>query len=207
MNEEMRTWFEQRLPPNGKISKGRRVYLTRSRLGPRVGRYCNEAILERILATDGFEIVAPERLHLCDQLALFQDAEILLFAESSALHLYGLVAREGQRAAVIQRRRELPSLMEGQFHKSRVKLNKIDAISSVFWPPRRQDNSSIATLDFDRLRERLIELGFLSSDSKWRAPHNAEVFASLRAGLSPTTQLIPDEKRRDWLREQRRKRY
>lgn len=205
MNTEMRTWFERRIPPKGPISKGRRVYLTRARLGPTAGRYCNEAILERLLARDGFEIVAPERLRLPDQVDLLQNAEVLVVAESSVLHLYGLVQREGQRVIVIQRRSPIPHLIEGQLRDSTAELVKIDCISSIHWPPRRKDNASIATLDFHKLRDALVAQRVLSPNAYWRAPYHSEVSASLHAGLAPGESLIPDKYREEWLREQRQK--
>jgi hypothetical protein len=205
MDPKMRAWLDRRLPPAGSITRGRRVYLTRSRLGPQAGRFCNEEHLERLLAADGYEIVAPERLSLADQVTLFQTAELLLFAESSALHLYGLVQREGQRAAVIQRRRSLPALIEGQLRGGPAAFHAIEAIQSVHWPPRREDNISIATLDFGRLGEALVATGFLSAQAQWHSPGMAEVAASLHAGLDPGVTLVPDEKRRDWLRQSRRR--
>ena len=140
----MREWFLNRLPPRGAVTAGRKVYFSRSRLGPEVGRFCNEPLLEGLLEKDGYEIIASERLSLEAQVTVMQDAEALLFAESSALHLYGLVARKGQRAGVIQRRSTMPTLIIGQFRDVPIDLCVIDAIEDILWPPLRAVNRSIA---------------------------------------------------------------
>ncbi|MFO8127358.1 glycosyltransferase 61 family protein [Yoonia sp.] len=205
MKPQMRDWLAERLSPRDSITKGRKLYFTRSRLGPQVGRYCNEDLIEELLCADGYEVVAPEQQSLSDQVALMQDAEVLLFAESSALHLYGLVQRAHQRVGLIQRRRDLPPLIVNQLQGGPAEIRAIDAISEIYWPPRRQDNVSIAKLDFDRLRHRLIEERFLSKASRWRTPGTAEVTMSLNEGLMPGTQLIAEEMRLQWLRVQRRR--
>jgi hypothetical protein len=200
MSPTMRDWFERRLPASESLTKGRRVYVTRSQLGPNVGRYGNEQLLEKLLAEDGYEIFAPEQLSLSEQILVLQDAEYLVFAESSALHLYGLVQRRGQHVAIIQRRKSLPPLIQGQLGDGPAILHTIDVIDSVYWPPERKDNSSVAVLNFERLRENLVTYGFLSSNARWQSPRSAEVAASLHAGLPPGVTLIPDGQRRDWLR-------
>ncbi|WP_410350255.1 hypothetical protein [Yoonia sp.] len=58
-------------------------------------------VIEKLLCADGYEVVAPKQLSLSDQITLVHDAEVLLFAESSALHLYGLGQRAHQRVGLI----------------------------------------------------------------------------------------------------------
>lgn len=207
MDPLMRAWISQRLPPKGPITKGRKVYFTRSQLGPKVGRYCNEELLEQLLAADGYEIVAPERLSLSEQVTVMQDAETLLFAESSALHLYGLVQRSGQSAGVIQRRRSLPALIERQLEDGPVVVHAIDAISSVYWPAKRRDNLSLATLEFNRLRDLLSAARLLSPTARWRAPYAPETAASLHAGLAPGERLLSEQERQTWLRDRRKRKH
>lgn len=202
----MRQWLKQKLPPSGPVSKGRRVYFTRSRMGPSVGRFCNEPLLEHLLIADGYEVIAPERLTLAEQIAIMQDAELMLFAESSALHLFGLVQRKGQKAGVILRRRELPKLIVNQLGDGDAKIVTIDAISEIHWPPIRQDNASVAVLDFDKLRADLVKDGFVRRTAAWRAPYIGETASSLSAGIQPGMKFISEDAREDWLRTQRQKR-
>lgn len=206
MNPKMRDWLARRLPPKGPFTSGRSVYFTRSRLGSHAGRYCNEEVLEQLLVAAGYEIVAPELLSLPDQVAVMQDAENLVFAEGSALHLYGLVQRAKQRACVIQRRRILPSLIKAQLLDGPAELHFVEVISSIHWPPMLQDNISIAELDFARLRDALVGAGCISAKADWRAPDAGAIAASLHAGLPPGTRLIAEGERSNWLRSQRRER-
>lgn len=206
MNMKMRDWLARKLPPRGAIKSGRSVYFTRSRLGSNAGRYCNEDVLEQLLIAAGFDIVAPELLSLSDQVAVMQDAETLVFAEGSALHLYGLVQRENQRACVIQRRQTLPSLIKTQLLDGPAEMHFAEVISSIHWPPKPQDNISIAQLDFTKLRDALVAAGCISAKARWRVPNTEEIGASLYAGLPQGTELIPDSERRRWLNKHRSKR-
>ena len=206
MTTRMRNWLERRLPPIGPVTKGRKVYFTRSRLGFSAGRFCNEDLLEQLLIAAGYEIVAPELLSLADQVAVMQDAETLVFAESSALHLYGLVQRLEQRVCVIQRRQTLPSLIKTQLLDGPSKLHFVEVISSIHWPPKPEENISIAVLDFARLRDAFVATGCISSKAEWRAPDTEEIAASLHAGLPPGSCLIPDHERPRWLRRHRSQR-
>ena len=205
MTERMREWIAFRLPTTGPVTKDRKVYFTRSRLGVSVGRFCNEDLLEQLLLADGYEIVAPETLSLNRQVAIMQDAETMIFAEGSALHLYGLVQRPEQNVCVIQRRHELPSLIKSQLLDGPSKVNFVEVISSILWPPKPGDNISIAQLDFEKLRDALVDAGCLSPDAAWRSPRSDEIAFSLGAGLSPGVSLVPDHERAGWLRRHRRK--
>ncbi len=205
MTERMRDWLASRLPPNGPVTKGRKVYFTRSRLGFSVGRFCNEDLLEQLLVAAGYEIVAPETLSLAEQVAVMQDAEMLVFAEGSALHLYGLVERPEQRVCVIQRRQVLPSLIEAQLLDGPAKMHFVEVVSAIHWPPKPGDNISIAELDFARLRDALVDAGCISPEAAWRTPTTEEIAASLHAGLPPGSTLIPNRDRQRWLRQHRRK--
>ena len=154
----------------------------------------------------GYTIFAPETFSLSEQISCMQTAEALVFAESSALHLYGLVQRAGQKVAVIQRRKVLPPLILNQLDDGPATINLVDAISSVDWPPVEADNISLATLDFDILREKLIAGAFISYRDVWRIPTPEEKQTSLRAGLDSSVTLIPDQDRQRWLNRRRRQR-
>lgn len=204
---EFRDWFQRKLPPRSSIEPGLKVYITRSRLGAAVGRYCNEDHLEELLAADGYQIVAPEQHGLNNQARLFQRAEKLIFAEGSALHLYGLVRQDGQSVAVIQRRPNLPKLIEGQLSGApRVRMVAINAISGLYWPQRRADNVGLTTLDFNLLRDMLTAEGFVTPAARWSAPEAEAQNASLRAGIAESEPLLSEAEYQDWLRNLRRKR-
>lgn len=198
---KFRTWLAGRLPPAGPVDGARKVYVTRSHMGAAVGRYCNEELLEELLRADGYEIFAPEEHTLSEQVAVFQNAGRLLFAESSALHLYGLVQRSEQHVAVVQRRRDLPPLVLGQIRADDLAgFHTINVIDEIFWPPSRRDNLSVAVLNFDALRTALCHAGFLSAQAEWRAPSTSERHHSLHAGLGTQQELVPEADRAAWLK-------
>ncbi|CUI76611.1 glycosyltransferase family 61 protein [Cognatishimia activa] len=200
-------WIDDRLPPAGPVDPDRRIYLTRSALGPSAGRYACEDHLETLLKREGYEIIAPESLSFAEQIALFQNAGKLIFAEGSALHLYAMVRRENQQAAVIQRRAHLPRMMLLQMNDRRgLPVEPIETLKSIYWPPKRSDHFSVAFLDFEALRARLIEYDLISPNAFWDLPDQDMEQVSLNAGLAPGEEMLDESGRRKWLRKFRRER-
>ncbi|MEM7526039.1 MAG: glycosyltransferase 61 family protein, partial [Pseudomonadota bacterium] len=137
-------WIAERLPATAPITSGRKVYLTRTAMGRNMGRTACEEVLEENLLAEGYEIIAPETLSLSAQVELYQSAETLLFAESSALHLYGLVKRPGQKVGVVARRRALPPLITTQLVAlDPAPVDIFDAIERLEYPPWRADNIAV----------------------------------------------------------------
>lgn len=197
-------WIDRRFPPGKKMPRrDRAVYVTRSGLGPMAGRFACEDHLERLLAAEGYEIFAPEAHSIKDQVATFQSAGRLIFAESSALHLYGLVRRPGQMAAIVQRRPDLPAVMTAQLaDRDGTAPLAINAISEVWWPPLRGEHLGRSVLDFSRLHKALREAGLITATS-WPEPEPDEVARSLRAGLAENETVMDARARADWLAEMR----
>jgi hypothetical protein len=201
---EFFNWIDRVLPPRPGPGSARKLYVTRMRLGPNVGRFCCEDLLESLLADAGYEIFAPEAHPLPEQVAAYRAASHLVFSESSALHVYGLVRRPGQRVAVVQRRHDLPPLIENQLRaRTGEAIACVDAIDAEWWPRIRADNSAIVTLDFARLREALIAAGLLRPGAPWRLPTAEETAGSLAWGLAEGETLLSQEERETWLAEQR----
>lgn len=198
-------WVDRRLPPPGPVEPDRAVYVTRGRLRPNMGRFACEDHLEEMLRQRGYEIFAPERHDLRTQVDLFQRAGRLIFAEGSALHLYGLVAREGQKVAVIQRRAELPQLIANQMgDRGRAEITVVNAVRDIYWPPRPGDHYALSILDFDEVGRRLSRAGLIESLRGWTEPDEAAVQASMAAGLNPGEELLDEEAREDYKRRRRR---
>ncbi|RED18425.1 glycosyltransferase 61 family protein [Pontivivens insulae] len=192
--ERFREWLASRLPPAGPVQKGRRVYLTRTALPDTMGRFACERILEQNLEANGYEIIAPETLSMMEQIKLYQDAETLLFSESSALHLYALVRRPEQKVGVVLRRRTLPPLITAQLCSVvQSPFETIDAIDEIYWPPKTGGNMSLAQLDFGKLHDVLSVSGFVSPKTAWRAPTSEEVDASLQSGLEAGQTLLTED--------------
>lgn len=193
-------WIDRCWPP-GPINFGSKVYLTRSGLNARRGRYACEDHLETLLRAEGYTIIAPETLTLAEQVALYQTTERLIFAEGSALHLFSLLRRPGQVAAVIQRGKDLPAVMLAQM-QDRIGAPPIaiDAVEDIFWPPLRGDHLGISVLDFDRLGAELAIAGLIRGDA-WHPPSDGAIEASLNAALSEGQKFMRLEERNAWLRQ------
>ena len=198
-------WAKRRLSPTGPITPGRKVYVTRSGLPPGEGRYAAEAHVDRLMALNGFEVVAPETLPLVAQMKIFSEAETLVFAEGSAIHLHAFVKRPEQRVVVIKRRRDMGPLIERNmtaFDPTPPVI--VDAIDAEWRPPKRKSNASVSVLDFDRLRSALIDCDALSPLGAWISPKKQEVEASLNAGLEPGERMLTPEEFAAFVAERRR---
>lgn len=206
-NPVFHRWLDHRLPPASPIDANRKVYLTRSKLGPSVGRYACEDHLEKLLEREGYETVAPETLSLTDQIKLFQTARKLIFAEGSALHLFAMVKRTDQQAVVIQRREHLPRMMALQMNdRGGLPVAPVCALKSVYWPQKRSDHLSVSVLDFKKLKSELVRHDMISHNADWPDPSaEAEQF-SLSAGLSDGERMLDRAGRRKWLKDFRQNR-
>ncbi len=185
---------------------GSKVYLTRSQLGGRKGRFACEDHLEQLLAKEGYQIVAPEKLPLHEQISLYQSTERLIFAESSALHLYSLIRRPGQNAAVIQRRPELPKIMTAQM-QDRIgdPPLAINVVDKTLWPSLRGNHLGISVLDFDRLGDELQNAGLIRGKG-WHAPSGEKLKGSVDALFGPFQEPMTCTERAVWLQQMRAKR-
>ena len=149
-------WVDRKLPPKGAVDPDRAVYVTRSRLGPDVGRYACETHLERLLAAQGYRIFAPERHDLATQAEVYQRAGRLIFAEGAALHLYGLLARPGQTVAAIRRQNVFSPLVAAQMaDRGETGFAAIDAVREMLWPPKPGDHHALSVLNFPKLQRKL----------------------------------------------------
>jgi hypothetical protein len=188
------------------VQPGKKVYMTRTGLGPKFGRYACEDHLEMLLAAEGYEIISPETLPLHEQIRVMQSAEKLIFSEGSALHLYALLRQPGQVSAVIQRRTSLPPVMEVQMRdRAGTPTRAIDAVEKTLWPPQRGNHLGVAELNFYKLRAELTMIGLISGQH-WSDPTQEQLRQSLAAGLEKGRKLMTEEERNIWITEIRVKR-
>lgn len=199
-------WVRRKVPDRTPSRFGRKISITRDQLTATVGRHLCEDILEDNLARAGFDIVAPEKLSLDEQLAMYRGADVVIAADGSALHVLPFSFRAEATCIILQRRSDIPPLITNHvrsFTNSRV--IEIDAIDEVIWPRRRADNLSLVALDFEKLRTELIALGLLRPTDPWRCPSPAEFEASRNLGRPPSVGFVTDSERPQFLRQLRRK--
>lgn len=200
---EFYDWIDRRWPPVGKPDPDRKIYVTRSGLGPKAGRYACEDHLEALLAAEGYQIYRPEAHDVLHQVQTFQAAGKLIFAEGSALHLFALIRQPGQVSAVIHRREALPEVMLAQMaDRPGTPTTALNAVQALWWPPQRGEHLGLSELNFDALHDGLVAWGLISG-SGWQAPSPAQVKRSLAAGLAPGEQLMNTGQRAGWLKTQR----
>lgn len=200
-------WARDQFTPKFDKRRKRKLYITRGKLSPKLGRFLNEELVETFLEDAGFEIVAPETMSLRDQLKLYAEADTIIASEGSALHLICMALRDTATLAVIQRRPKVPGLIKNQVASfCNADVHYIDVIDRVFWPKQRADNVSLVRLDFDQLHEALVSCGVLAKTAEWRVPTKEEERLSLHAGRSEAEQFLSDKERLVFLRQLRRKR-
>lgn len=198
-------WLDRRWPAAGPPDPDNRLYVTRSGLGPAAGRYACEDHLETLLAAEGYRIFAPEAHSIAEQVAAFQRAGKLIFAEGSALHLFALLRRPGQISAVIHRREALPEVMVTQMaDRPGQPTLAINAVREVWWPPQRGDHLGLSVLDFADLGQALRDAGLIDGRG-WTPPTADEVARSLQAGLLPGEDVMTATQRAAWLKAKRAK--
>lgn len=196
-------WLDRKWPAVKKPDPQDRIYVTRSGLGPRAGRYACEDHLETLLAAEGYSVFSPEAHSVSEQVERFQRAGKLVFAEGSALHLFSLIRRPGQISAVIHRREALPEVMLRQMaDRPGAPTIAINAVAETWWPPERGDHLGLSVLDFDKVRDGLTAAGLISGRN-WAAPAPQLVQRSLRAGLAEGEDIMTTDQRKIWLRERR----
>ncbi|MDX8350074.1 glycosyltransferase 61 family protein [Cognatiyoonia sp. IB215446] len=199
-------WFDGRLLTRHQPEAGGKLYVSRSGLGAGAGRYACEDYLEELLTVEGYQIYHPEKDDLPTQIAAYQKAEHLIFAEGSALHLFAMVRQPSQKVSVIQRRAALPPLIQVQMNdRPGPDVLEINAIREIFWPPIRADHMSVCLLDFSQLGATLAAGGFISGRNGWQNPDNDVETTSLNAGIKASEKMLNAQERRVFLKEYRAK--
>lgn len=197
-------WVRGKVPTFEKSRFGRKVYITRDRMSGTMGRHLCEDILEDNLAHAGFDIVAPETLSLEEQFALYRDADTVIAADGSALHVLPFSFGADATCIILKRRSVIPPLITNQLRSfTGSRIVEIDAIAEVFWPRERADNTSLVALDFAKLRTDLMDLGVVGRDDLWRCPSAAEFETSRSLGRPGPADFVTDAERPRYLKQLR----
>lgn len=191
----------------GRISKlppsrfGKKIYITRDQMAGTVGRHLCEDILEDNLKKAGFDIVAPEKLTLEEQFSLYRDADTVITADGSALHILPFSIRDRATCFVLQRRREFPPLIANHLASfTGASIIRVNVINEVIWPKERADNVALVSLDFDKLRDFLIDQAVLTEKDAWRSPTNEDLEMSRRLGRPEHQVFLTDTERLQFLK-------
>ena len=162
---------------------GPRLYISRARLGPHRGALLGEDRIEAELATHGYETFYPEQHDFRTQIARYKAAKEVIAVEGSALHFLAHVGHQGQRVAVIGRRRSsatnlMLTHIEAFTGQTPVYMDTLRSI----WTRKssRRTRMSVGEPDMGALQAALAKAGFIASGPKWDALDAGDVQAVLQ---------------------------
>jgi len=144
----------------------KKVYVSRSKLPLPQGGIVFESKLEAMLEEQGYKIVNPESLSIADQLDLYFNAEDLVFAEGSAMHLYALVGNPNQKTFIVWRRAKARHIFDRQLRSFGLKspFGSPCVIREYVQDEKRgAENRAFALLDFSELSSQLMSFGFINA--------------------------------------------
>ena len=200
-------WARDTFVPSGlRPVPGSKLYVTRTRLDPTLGRLLNEDLLERNLARHGYQIYVPETQSLPDQLRTYAATETIVTTDGSHGHVMAFARQSGQKIITIARRfdaptsllRHLDSFGQGLTDTTHTYLT---CLRREWWPRQRTDNLSLGECDFAALAENLIRLGALppGAATNWDMPDQVQINASKALGRPDGDRLLSTEERAEFL--------
>jgi Glycosyltransferase 61 len=201
-------WLRARLSrPDLRPAPGSRLYVTRTRLDPALGRLLCEDMLEANLARAGFQVFAPENHSLPDQIATYARAETIVTTDGSQGHVIAFARQNHQRIVTIARRTERPVLLTNHLDSFGAGLDGashtwISCLTREWWPQKRADNLSLGEADFATLRDELVRCGALDAPAAahWRIPDPDQIRASMALGATDGLPLLSTADRDAYLR-------
>ena len=188
--EPFRRFTHNRFGANIAPEGGDRLYISRSRLGPKRGALLGEDRIEQALAAQGYEIFHPERHDIPTQIARYKAARKIIASEGSALHLFAFCGRSDQQVAVIPRRRSGATRHILTHIKSFTGSDPVllDVLCRVWQPVATQRaRLSVGEPDLPLLHRALVENGFITGGpSGWEPLDEGEIRASLGGDYTPS---------------------
>ncbi|MEX0284007.1 MAG: DUF563 domain-containing protein [Paracoccaceae bacterium] len=162
-----------------------RLYISRSLIGPNKGALVCEHRLEEWLADQGYEVFHPQHHDLRTQIARYRAARQVIAAEGSAIHMFGLVAREDQQLAIIVRRMSKATKYIEDHVRAFAGIEPL-TVNEVrrIWKPEGRTKPRFARgePDYPAIQRRLTEAGFLSPSEPWAGLNDDDVLADLSRG-------------------------
>lgn len=164
-------------------SGAEKIYISRSALFLKRGRYFGEALIEDWLRDEGYEIYHPQAHPIADQIAQYKAARVILSSDSSALHLAAFFARQGDKVGIIIRR---PGAIVTDFitqyaHFSGVVPLVLQTLTGrnfqIEGTASKQTSELYAELDLAALGAGLAGGGFIANPSRWMNLTDAELEA------------------------------
>ena len=201
-------WARARfLPKDAQPVPGSKLYVTRSKLDPALGRLLNEDMLEQNLSRHGYQIYVPETQSLPDQLRTYAMAETIITTDGSHGHVMAFARQSGQQIITIARRFDAPKSLLAHLDSFGYGLTNtshtyLTCLAREWWPQQRTDNLSLGECDFAALLQNLIRARALPANAAtdWQIPNQAQINVSKALGRTETDRLLSTDERTDFLR-------
>jgi hypothetical protein len=182
-------FMRQRLAlPEEELGKRPRtkLYITRSELQAQRRGIVGEAAINRTFAEAGYEVIAPEKLPLSEQIAKYQTARVIVGLDGTPFHLIPSVCPSDAKIAIIRRRfsKRLDGVdFVGQFQAATgITPTDIDCIIGEWRPIEpAKSNAQLAVLDIEKVYQDLVSDGFLDATSNLHVPSSEEIQSHLDA--------------------------
>ena len=206
-------WARTAFRPKTTPLPGSKLFVTRTRLDPSLGRLLCEDLLEQNLARAGYQIYVPEVYPLGHQMDTYAAAETIVTTDGSHGHVMAFARQPGQTIITIARRFEAPDLLLNHLNCFGADLENsshhyLTCLIREWWPRKRADNLSLGEADFGALFYDLLRCGALLPAAKagWQIPDQAQIDASKSRGLAADDSLISSDDRVTFLQELRQAR-
>ncbi len=133
-----------------------KVYVSRTKLDITQGRFTAESALEEILTDNGFFIFHPQEYSFQEQLAIYKQAKILIFAEGSAAHTLIFLKDLKSEIFLINRRKYSLYTLQ-QTHEFHSNYNEVNFIKGILRIKQFPASRTMGILDYNELLKLLIE--------------------------------------------------
>lgn len=175
-----------------KPSKKRKLYVSRSKVGPRKGHLIGEKALEATFEQAGYEVYYPEDHGLSEQLEAYRQASVIVGVEGSALHLPPFSIDPETKVVIISRRSDnstLESTFVTQFKNFvGTKPLVVGEHHAFFQPPgaNRVLFNCLTVTDFDKLYNALKEHKLLNDKDELYYPSPNDLVKQLEKSSKAT---------------------
>lgn len=179
MRDHIHAALDQEVKPEG----SEKLYISRTALYSKRGRYLGEDRIEKLLEAEGYSIFHPQEHDLETQAARYAAAKTIVSSDNSALHLAAFFAHQDSRLAIIMRRpgNVIEDYLAQYKWFAGMEPDVIDALNGRYYQfegaKKKQLSELYSELDFPTLGRALQERGYIASDAGWTDPTEEEIEA------------------------------
>lgn len=180
---EFRAFTDRRLRQRIKPAGPDKIYISRSELFRKRGRFLMEDYIEAKMEAEGYTIFHPQQHDLHTQLAYYKGASMIVSTDNSALHLAAFVVDPSCKIAILLRR---PGTIYEDFQLqlkwfAGVTPDVVDACTR-FWfraGEKVQYNEVFSLIDFEKTALALKNAGMIAK-ADWVNPTSDEVNGAVK---------------------------